>query len=106
MRITDAGTGFLEVSITPDRKLETVIRMFETTWVCQHGAPAAASGVDEYNRSLLSKYFPSHSITFNPRPTRRNYKTVIVEKKNGTIKAILAKLDDENSTANADTLVS
>lgn len=106
MNLTDTGTGFTEMEITADRNMETIIRVVETGWICKHGAPKAISADDEYNRKPLRQYLSAHEVTFKPRPVRRHNKTGIVERKNGTVKAILRKLNDEPSNADPHTLIS
>lgn len=106
MNTTDAGTGYSELSMVPDRSMPTIVTTIDEGWVCRHGAPKATSADDEYNKLTLRNYLTSHEIVFKPRPARRHNKIGIVERKNGTIKTILAKLTDENSTADASTILS
>lgn len=106
MTLTDVGTGFTELCICSDRKMETIVKTVETVWVCQHGAPTAISSDDEYNRAPLRKYLSTNSILFKPRPARRHNKLGVVERKNGVVKAILSKLNKEHSNTDAVTLVS
>lgn len=106
MHMTDTGTGYSELALAPDRSMATIIRIIETVWVCKHGAPVAVSADDEYNRSPSRNYFAAHDIQFKPRPARRHNKLGIVERKNKTVKAILAKLNDENTAATPETLIS
>lgn len=106
MNITDTGTAFTELSIADDRTMKTIIRTIESIWIHSHGAPVAVSADDEYNRAPLKNYLSAHGIEFKPRPDRRHNKLGIVERKNGTVKTILRKLDDEISDADATTIVS
>lgn len=105
MTITDTRRRLTELSITPDSKMTTIMNAIETVWICQHSAPEAISADDEYNRSPFRNYLSSHSITLQPRRARRNNKIGIVERKSGTVKAILSKVLDENSTAKVETLI-
>lgn len=106
MNMTDTGTGFTEMQITPDRSMRTIIRTVETGWICKHGAPKAVSADDEYNKAPLRQYLSAHEVVFKPRPARQHNETGIVERKNSTVKEILRRLDGEVSDADAPTLVS
>ena len=59
------------------------------------------SADDEYNRKKLLCFLDTHDITFKPRPARRHNKVGIVERKNGTLKEIIRRLDTDISTADA-----
>ena len=105
MVMTDVGTGYSETAIASDRKQETISTLIETKWICHHGAPKRISADDEYNRSHLISYLRTHDITFCPRPARRHNKTGKVEQRIGTIKAILRKLNDEQTSASPETII-
>lgn len=104
--ITDTGTGYTEASIVRSRNMDTIVEKVEVVWICQHGAPRNVSADDEYNRKKLTDYLRVHDIKFKPRPTRRHNKVGIVERKNGTLKEIIRRLDTDITTANSDTIVS
>ena len=105
MNITDTGTSYTVLCLTEERNADTIINALEVCWICQHGAPETVSADDEYNRTSLRKFLAAHQIQFKPRPSRRHNKTGIVERKNGTIKRILSKLDDEQSSADTETIL-
>ena len=105
MNMTDTGTNFTEIVRCESREAQTMINAIETVWIYRHGAPAAISADDEYNRTAVCQFLRAHNIEFKPRPTRRHNKTGIVERKNATIKAIINKLDDEPSNATSETIL-
>ena len=105
LNMTDTGTNYSELMLCESRTAEAMIQAIETTWIYKHGAPGAISADDEFNCATLQQFLQVHNIQFMPRPTRRHNKTGIVERKNATIKTILAKLNDEKSNSSADTLL-
>lgn len=102
----DTGTAFSEGTVVTDRKASTVITQFDALWLYKHGAPNALSGDDEFNRRPITKALSERGVVFRGRPSRRHNKVGIVERKNGTIKRILERLQmDEKSEDNARTIV-
>lgn len=103
--ITDAGTGYTEARIVSHKNIDTIISILETTWIYTHGAPIRVSADDEYNRKKLADFLSVHDMQFQPRPARRHNKVGIVERKNGTLKTIIRRLDHDISTADDDTIL-
>ena len=107
MNMTDTGTAYSDVAIVENRNMATIIKAIENVWICRHGAPKAVSADDEYNRRPLRTYLETHDVLLRPRPTRRHNKLGIVERRNGTVKAIIAKLNDESTSTDttAETII-
>lgn len=105
MNLTDAGCGYSELATPRIAACQTIITTIETEWILRHGAPLSISADDEFNRKPLRTYLAAHDIGFRSHPARRYNKVGIVERKNGTIKRILAKLEDESSDASAETII-
>lgn len=103
--ITDAGTGYTEASIVLAKDMDTIVEKLEVLWICMHGAPRSLSADDEYHRKKLTDFLRSHDIQFKPRPARRHNKVGIVERKNGTLKEIIQRLDKDISTMSSDAIV-
>ena len=106
LHLVDTGTGYSEAAITTSRKAETIIDTFETQWLHRHGAPLSVSADDEMNNQPCRKFFGAHSIQYKPRPARRHNKTGIVERKNGTLKLILERLQKESTRASDHVILS
>ena len=105
MHIVDCSTGFSEATIIPSRNLITISQKFENLWINKHGPPASFSADYELNKEPIKKLLAMHSIMFNPRPARRHNKIGHVERKNGTLRTVLHKLNLERSSADAETIV-
>lgn len=105
MNITDTGTSYSELVICNSRDAQSMIHVIETSWIYRHGAPDAISADDEFNCEALRQFLNVHNVQFKPRPTRRHNKTGIVERKNATLKTIIARLDDEKSNVSVNSLV-
>eukprot|EP00177_Eucheuma_denticulatum_P007832 GFKZ01014258.1.p1 GENE.GFKZ01014258.1~~GFKZ01014258.1.p1 ORF type:complete len:1202 (-),score=97.36 GFKZ01014258.1:1881-5486(-) len=103
--ITDMGTSFSEGCISDSRLNENICKMLEHLWIFRHGAPAALSADDEYNRAPLRSLLNTHYITLKPRPARRHNKTGVAERKIQTIKRIIERLDKETSSCSRDMIV-
>lgn len=56
INMTNTGTGYSEVAISSDRSMDSIIRLFETVWIHNHGTPIAVSADEEYNRKPFRKY--------------------------------------------------
>lgn len=64
--------------------------------------PRYISGGDEFNTAKFKAFTNSCAINFKPRPPRRANKIGIVERKHGTIKRILERLQqDEHDTGDS-----
>lgn len=85
--------------------MSIIFRAVETVWVCSHGAPSAFSADDEYNRAPIRTYPSEHDMFFKPSPWCGHNKILIVERKNRTVKIILAKHNDESTIANPEQIV-
>lgn len=105
MNITDTGTFYTVLCFINHRYADTMIRTLEVYWISQHGAPEAIYADDEYNCTTIRKFLAAHDIRFKTRPSRHHNKTGIVERKDGTLKRMLSKLDDEKSTADIETII-
>lgn len=101
LNLTDTNTGYSEMVIAPSTKMIFVIKAIETYWICRHGSPSALSADDEMHNKILLQFLVSHNITFKPRPAgpQQHTKIGIVERKNGTVKRILERIESENTTA-------
>lgn len=80
--------------------------LLEIVWIGKLDTRLAVSSDDENNRAPIRNYPASQIIVCNPRPAARHNKIGIVEQENGTVKAIMAKRDDEKSSATAETVLS
>lgn len=105
MNMTDAGTGYTELALSTDRNMASIIAILEQRWFCKHGQPRSLSSDDEYNRKPLREFLNTRKVSFKPRPARRHNKLGIVERKNSTVKMILAKLSDEPNEDTTATLI-
>ena len=47
INLTDAGTGYSEFGIAPNRSMAAIITLIETLWICRHGTPKIISADDE-----------------------------------------------------------
>lgn len=103
--MTDAGTGYTEATIVQARDMKTIVEKLESIWICTHGAPQSVSADDEYNRKQITDFLRAHDIRFNPRPVRRHNKIGIFERKNGTLKEIIHRLDKDISTTSSENLL-
>lgn len=103
--VIDTGTGYTESSIVIKKDIDTIINMLESLWICRHVAPENISADDEYHRRKLTTFLDAHDIKFEARPSRRHNKVGIVERKNGTLKQIIRRLDADVTTADARTIV-
>ena len=106
LHLVDTGTGYSEATITSSCIASAITRTFETPWIHRHGAPLAVSADEEMNNKPCTKLFDAHSIQYKPRPSGRHNKIGIVERKNGTLKLILERLQKENTRAPDDTILS
>ena len=68
-------------------------------------APLAVSADDAYDMANFRSFLKRHNIAYNPLPSRRHNELGTVEVKNGTIKAIIRKLDSDLTEADADTIL-
>ena len=103
--ITDTNTSYSEVCIATNRSVALMTENIENNWICRHGAPAAFSADYELDKAALRRFLSRHGIEFSPRPSRRHNKVGVVERKNGTIKRILSKLENEPSSAAPEALI-
>lgn len=106
LHLVDAGTSYSDTVPVPSRDHSVVSLAFQLAWLDRHGAPKRVSGDDEFNRRPFRSFLETHGVTFKPRPARRHNKVGIVERKNGTFKRILDKLQFEQSTADTSQLLS
>lgn len=104
--ITGTGTSYSECEIVDAKNVNTIMEAIDRLWICKHGTPKHGSADDEFNRAALRRFSVNHGIEFHPRPTRRHNKVGFVERKNGTIKNIVQRLANDNSTATPDTISS
>ena len=105
INMTDRGTGWSETRIVPNQSVLTMQRNVEQFWICLHGAPQAFSADDAYDKPGFHTFLRQYSIVYKSRPSRRHNKLGTVERKNGTIKAIIGKLDSDITDADAETVV-
>lgn len=105
LNMTDRGTSWSEMRIVQNQNMKTMKICVEQDWICVHGAPNAVSGDDAYDKAEFRGFLKQHHIAYKPRPARRHNKLGSVERKNGTIKAIIRKLDSDLTDADAETIV-
>lgn len=107
IHFTDTGTAYSEGTIVEDRKQTTIIREFERTWLYRHGAPNYLSADDEFHRPTIVSSLAQRGVSVKPRPARRHNKVGIIERKNGTVKRIIEKLQmDDTILDDAGTIIS
>lgn len=106
LHFVDTGTSYSEAVLASSRDHSAMSRAFQLAWLDRHGAPKCVSGDDEFNRRPFRSFLDSHGATFRPRPARRHNKVGIVERKHGTLKRILEKLQFEQSSADITQLLS
>lgn len=105
INMNDAGTGYAEVFIIKNRKSSTITTCIEIGWINRHGAPRSMSADDEYNTNPIRTFLASHDISSKPRPARRHNRAGIVERGNGTLNTILAKIEKEIGDASIESLI-
>lgn len=105
LHIICASTAYSEVIMMPNRQMQVCAEVLEVSWIYKHGAPTTLAGDDEFDRAPIRKFLKSMNVSFEPRPSRRHNKMGIIERKNGTIKRILAKLSKERSNSSDETLL-
>lgn len=103
--LVDTGTAFSECVITSSRKTDTIITTLNQEWILKHGAPAKLSADEEFSSGILTTFLSTHKICFKARPARRHNKVGIVERKNGTIKMIMERLQRDHFKASPRELI-
>lgn len=109
LHLFGTGTAYYEAAIVEDRKTTTITAIVESHWFSRHGAPRYASGDDEFDadtRKRLGIFFESRGILFKSRPVRRQYKIGIIERKHGTLRRIIERLQFYKITIDDNTLLS
>lgn len=109
LHIVDAGTAYSETSIVADRRISTAIKVIEEIWLNRHGAPVSISADDELYATLkrdLKSFMAARHILYKPRPVRRHNKVGIAERKHGTLKRILQRLQQDRTGADDATVLS
>lgn len=101
INITDRGTAWTEMRIVEIQNMNTMKRSVERYWICIHGAPVALSGDNAYDKPISHTFLKQHSILYKPRPSRRHNKLGCLQRKNRTVKAIIRKLDNGITDADA-----
>lgn len=90
--IVNTGTGWSETELVPDESIATAIKGVERKRILAHGGPRSFSTDDAYDKRNMHGFLSQHNIQYKPRRVRRHNKLGHVERKNGTLKSILAKL--------------
>lgn len=109
LHIVDAGTAYSESAIVSDRRITTALKVIEEIWLNRHGAPDSISADDELDatqKKNLKTFLSSRHISFKPRPVRRHNKVGIAERKHGTLKRVLEKLQFDRTDAEDETILS
>ena len=105
INMTDRGTVWTEMCIVEKQNIDTMKSSVKRYWICVHGAPGALFADDAYDKPNFHTFLKQHNIVYKPRPARRHNKLGCVERKNRTVKAIIRKLDNEITDADAETIV-
>lgn len=92
LNIVDTGTAYSEHTILSGHNAETMQEYFEATWICSHGAPTSFSADPEFFNAKFVRYLKGHNIDIAFRLARSSNKNGIVERNNGTFRAILVKI--------------
>ena len=104
--IVDTGTGWSETELVSDESIAAALKALERKLILTHGAPQSLSADDAYDKRNMHAFLLQHDIQYKPRPARRQNKLSHVERTNGTLKTILAKLNTDFSQADSMTLLS
>lgn len=105
IHVVDVGTAYSELRMVDSRRADKLIDNLDLIWFYHHGMPTLLSADDEFNRQPIRTALKERSIVFKPRPTRRHNKCGIVERKNGTIKRILERLANGDTTGGKEIVV-
>lgn len=91
--------------IASSRTSEAMTSLIEKHWIYNHGAPQVISADPEFCTQQMQNFLVPYAISLNARPARSSNKNGIVERKKGVFKTILKRLDKEQTTASAATIV-
>lgn len=105
LHVADVGTGYSEIKIVKSRRADQLVNDIDLVWIYKHGTPKTLSADDEFNREPIREALKKRVIHFRPRPTRRHNKCGVIERKNGTVKRLLEKLDKADKGGDAEVLV-
>lgn len=105
LHVVDTGTSYSEATIVSRRSGEIMAHTLETVWLLNHGAPKKFSADSEFTKGRIKRFLHAHHIELSERPVRRHNKTGIVERKHRTVKAILERLQNDNTVAPDSTLL-
>ena len=93
LHAVDTCTGYSELAVVSNRRLNTMLPALDKMWCLRHGAPVKFKGDQEFDKEELRKWMKSRGCVFVPVPSRRHNKTGVVERKNRVVKDALEKLD-------------
>lgn len=109
LHIVDAGTEYSETAIVTDRRMATAVKSIDIIWLNRHGEPRWISADDEFDatqKRTLKSFIEARGIQFKARPVRRHNKVGIAERKHGTLKRVLERLQMDLTDADDATILS
>ena len=86
------STGYGETPFVASKGLEHAVTAVEHSWVLRHGAPESIAADPGLGGRVMREFCDAHSITWEPRPPRRHNTIGVVERRNGVMRMILARL--------------
>lgn len=105
LHAVDGATSYSEAVISSSRSTDSIAAALEVIWILRHGALSSFASDEEFQTRPMQIFLSYHYISLCERPVRRHNKSGVVERKNGTVKRILERLQHDNSTASDATLL-
>lgn len=97
--------GYGEGVIVTSRTMAAAWEALEVGWVDMHGCLRTISSRDEFIDMGFRQHLQVDDITFNPHPPRRTNMIGNVERTHGTIKAILERLEHDDTHVSDDVIL-
>lgn len=95
--MADTGISYSEIMILESRKADRLVKDIYMLGIKRHGKPTALLADDEFNLAPIREALQARPIKFRPRMSRLQNKCGIIERKNGTIKRLLERLNKADS---------
>ncbi len=96
LHAVDSATGYSELTVIRDCRLDTMLPALDKMWCLRNGTPKKFKGDQEFDKSYLLEWMKNRGCTFVPVPSSRRNKTGVVERKNRVVKDSLEKLENDH----------
>lgn len=92
------STGYGETAQVASKSLPAAIGAIEMSWVLRHGAPESIAADPGLGGKVMNDFCAQHSVVWESRPPRRHNTVGVVERRNGVMRMILARIVAANDT--------